>query len=75
MNLLPGTVEPKATVVEVGRAPRRKIVRQLPPAAACSTQVQDHVNNFAQIEAARAPARFRRWNRRLDQSPLVVRQV
>ena len=75
MNLLPRAVEPKATVVEVRRAPRRKIVRQLPPGATCSTQVQDRVNNFAQIDAARAPARFGRRNRRLDQSPLLVRQV
>ena len=75
MNLLPGAVEPKATVVEVHRAPRRKIVRQLPPGATRSTQVQDRVNNFAQIDAARAPARFGRWYRRRDQSPLLVRQV
>ena len=75
MNLLPRTVEPKATVVEVSRAPRREIVRQLPPGATCSTQIQDRVNNFAQIDAARAPARFGRWYRRRDQSPLFVRQV
>ena len=75
MNLLPRTVEPEATVVEMRRAPRREIVRQLPPGATRSTQVQDRVNYFAQIDAARAPARFGRWNRRRDQSPLPVRQV
>ena len=75
MNLLTRTVESKATVVELNRPPRWKIVRQLPPGATRTTQVQDRIKNFAQIDAARASARFGRWYRRLDQSPLFVRQV
>ncbi len=75
MEFFPRTVEPKATAVEVIRPRRREIVRQLRPGATRSAQVQGRVNHLAQIDATRAPARLGRWNRRLDQSPLLVRQV
>jgi len=75
MNLRPCTVEPEASVVAVHRAPGREVVRQLPPRTAGAIQVKDRVNHFAQIDGARPSARLGRGYRRLDQSPLLIRQV
>ena len=75
MNPHPRTVEPKAAVVVMYRAPGRKIVGQGPPGAAAAIELKNAVEYLTQIHRAIPSARQGRWNQRLDLAPLLVREV
>lgn len=59
----------------VNRLPRRKIVRQHPPAAAGTRQVADRVQDLAQVHARLAPPLGGRGQKRPDLLPLRVGQI
>ena len=80
-----GVMEPpdRAVVVPPGevpvhRGPRREVLRQLPPGAACPHHVEDRVHDPASWVLL-PPAAFRphpcRRQQRLDQLPLFIRQI
>jgi len=75
MNLPPRPILAEALVIVVDRPPRRKIVRQLPPRAACTHDVQHRSDDLTRIDAARPTTGLGRRDPRLDQSPLTVRHV
>ena len=59
----------------VDRRPRRKVLRQHPPAAARAGQIPDRVQNLAQIRPGRPPALGRARQERLNPRPLLVGQI
>lgn len=75
MNLLPGTISAKTSVVVMHCWPWRKVVRQHPPRASGSHQVQNTVDNLSQVSSSRSPTGFRCWQQRFDQLPLFIHQI
>ena len=59
----------------IDRAPRRQIVRQLPPGAAATQDVEDRVNDFAHRPAARTAKPMRLRQKRLNDRPFGVGQI
>lgn len=59
----------------VGGAFGQQVVRQHVPLAAGAVEVQDGVDDFPHINVTRSPPRLRGWNQRLQDSPLLIRQV
>src|ERR1700722_10498536 len=59
----------------VDRRPRRKVLRQHPPAAARAGQISDRVQNLVQIRPGRPPALGRARQERLNPRPLLVGQI
>jgi hypothetical protein len=53
----------------------RKLLRQLPPLAACRRHIQDRVHDRAQIGFARSAEPRARRKQRLDQRPFGIRQM
>jgi len=51
VDALPGPIEPSASVIIVNRAPRRQVARQVPPLAASPNEVEDGVDDLANIDA------------------------
>ncbi len=52
-----------------------QVLRQQVSLTARPILVQDPVQNLSQIDSARPPARLRGGNQRLDERPLLVRQI
>jgi len=75
VNLLPRTIEPKATVVIMHRAPRRKVVRQLSPRAAGASEVEDAVEYLTHVDSPMPTARLGSRDHRFDDRPLFIREV
>ena len=59
----------------VDRRPRRKVLRQHPPAAGGAGQISDRIQNLAQIRPGRPPALGRARQERLNPRPLLVGQI
>lgn len=59
----------------VDRLPRRKVVRQHPPAAARPGKVAQRVEHRAKVSRRLAPALRHRRQKRLNELPLLVRQI
>jgi hypothetical protein len=49
MNLLPGSIESPTAVVIVNRAPGRELVGDVPPLAAGPDEVEDGVDDIANV--------------------------
>ena len=64
-----------AQEVAVDRAARRQILWQRSPLAARAENVHEPVEDRADVDRALVAAAFGRWNERLDQRPLLVRQI
>lgn len=75
MNSPPRAIEPPLTVIPVDGAPRRQVVRQMPPRAAGAIEIKYRIEHLAQVDRSGPAAELRRWDQRLDQSPLTVRHV
>jgi len=75
VNLLPSTISAKMSVVVMHCRPWRKVVRQHPPRASGSHQVQNTVDDLPQVGSPRSPAGFSCWQQRFDQLPLFIRQI
>src|SRR5262249_46516573 len=77
-DLLPGTVPVPPLEVVVDRLPRRQVMGQRPPGTPFAGVVKQGVDDFAQIDFAGPPgptASLDAGQQRLDQRPLLVRQV
>ena len=57
------------------RPPRRKLVWQHAPRAAGAAEIEDAVDHLTHVHRSVASTRLGRWNQRLDDRPLFVRQV
>lgn len=75
MNPLPRTVVTPDPKVVVDALPLRILLGQHPPLDTADNDVQDAVDDLSHIQAARSSARFRRWNKFLDNVPLIVGQI
>lgn len=74
-DLPPGAVESPPSVVIVDRAPGGQVVRQHPPGDTAFDDVEDAVENFAEVDRAGPPAGLSLGQEWLDQLPLGVSQV
>lgn len=75
MYALPGAVVTPFPKVVVDTLPLRILFRQHSPLDAAHNDVHDAVDHFPHIQAAGSSAKFRRWNKFLDNVPLTVGQV
>lgn len=75
MNLLPCAIAAEAAVVVIHCRPWRKVMRQQPPGAAGSHQIQNTVDHLAYVCCSWPPARFSWWQQRFEQLPLFVCQI
>ena len=50
-------------------------MRQKPPGAACSEQVEDRIDHFSDIRATTTPTGLGGWNERGKQGPLEIGEV
>src|SRR6266849_3415769 len=75
MNAIQHAIALPPNEVVMDRAARRKILRQVAPLTAGAQDVHDAVHHRAHVLLALAAARLRRRHERLDQRPLVIRQV
>jgi len=75
MNLLPSAIAAEAAVVVIHCRPWRKVVRQHPPGAAGSHQIQNTVDHLPYVCCSWPPARFSWRQQRFKQLPLFVCQI
>lgn len=75
MNPLPSAVVTPDPKVVVDTLPLRILLRQHSPLDAANHDVQNAVDHLPHIQAAGSSAKFRRWNKFLDNVPLTVGQV
>jgi hypothetical protein len=78
VDALDGTVVVPPGEVPVDGGPGREVLRQLPPGAPGPDHVEDRVHDPPPRMLLPSPAlrsHPRRWQQRLDQSPLLIRQI
>jgi site-specific DNA recombinase len=71
----PNPVEPPPPEVVKDGLPGREVLRQHPPLAAALEEVEDGVEDLARAAEPRSAALLRGWEKRLQQTPLVVSKV
>ena len=74
-DLRPGAVEPPPAVVEVDGAPGGQVVGHHPPGDAAADQVEDAVEDLAEVDVAGPAAGLGLGQQGLDELPLLVGQV
>ena len=75
MNLLPSAIAAEAAVVVIHCRPWRKVVRQHPPGAAGSHQIQNAIDHLPHVCCSWPPAGFSWWQQKFEQLPLFVCQI
>src|SRR5215207_2473448 len=73
---LPGTIDAPEAKVMVDGLPRREVVRQQAPGAAAAENVEDGVEDLAQVVEARSSRGFRGWGQMgFDARPFSIGEV
>src|SRR5215207_6791468 len=73
---LPGTIDAPEAKVMVDGLPRREVVRQQAPGAAAAENVEDGVEDLAQVVEARLSRGFRGWGQMgFDARPFSIGEV
>ena len=75
VDLRPGTIQPKPTIVVMDGAPWRQIMRQLTPRSTPADVVEDGVEHLAQVHRTRTATGSRRGDQAFETRPLGIGEV